>query len=145
MPSRLIETKEFEPKLFAVYPEVKTNVHIYFSKNLEKINDDSFRSYVLDEIFPKIIADANLLEATMEPLEMSTLMSSINLKSLGLATSYKYMRYLGYKFDITKKSYYNDGHERPERIEYRRRLIAEYFRNELLCYVWVQVTEQVAK
>jgi hypothetical protein len=100
MPSRSKETKEFEPKLFAVFPEAKTNINLCFFKNLEKINVDGFRSYVLDEIFPKILADANSsLDAIVAPLDMVALLSSINLKSLGLATSYKYLRYLGYKFD----------------------------------------------
>jgi hypothetical protein len=144
-PLKSIETKEFEPKLFSVYPECKVNINKYFSNNLENINVDTFRSYVLDVIFPSIIDEANSSASeTSEPLDMSTLLSSIDLKSLGLATSYKYLRHLGYRFDNTKKSYYNDGHERPEQIEYRRTFIKEYFQNELLCYVWVQVTDEIA-
>jgi hypothetical protein len=125
MPCRLIETKEYQPKLFAVYPEAKIDINIYFSKNLEKINVDGFRSYVLDVIFPKIIADANnnSTDNSAEPLEIADLLTSINLKSLGLATAYKYLRYLGYKFDDTKKSYYNDGPSDLNRLNTDVRLL----------------------
>jgi hypothetical protein len=61
-----------------------------------------------------------------------------------MVTAYKYLRYLGYRFDERKKSYYNDGHEKPEQIQYRKRFIAEYFENELSCYLWVQVNKATA-
>jgi hypothetical protein len=146
MPSQSKQTKEFQPKLFSVYPEAKMAVNLYFSKNLEKINVDGFRTFMLEEAIPKLIIDTNNNNTIIgsEPLEVGELLTSINLKSLGLATSYKYLRYLGYRFDRTKKSYYNDGHEKPEQLKYRKQFIAEYFRNELSCYVWVQLSEDAA-
>jgi hypothetical protein len=143
MPIRSKQTEEFEPKLFSVYPEAKMAVNLYFSKNLETVNVDEFRSFLLDVASPKIILDANS-NTLAEPLEIGELLTSINIKTLGLAIAYKYLRYLGYRFDQTKKSYYNDGHEKQEQVAYRRRFIVEYFESELSCYVWVQITEETA-
>jgi hypothetical protein len=92
MPIRSKQTKDFEPKLFSVYPEAKAAVNIFFSKNLENVNVDQFRSFLLDVALPKIALDANDNNALVEPLEIGELLTSINLKTLGLATAYKYLR-----------------------------------------------------
>jgi hypothetical protein len=144
LPDRSKQTKEVEPKLFSVYPEAKAAVNRYFSKNLESVNVDQFRSYLLDEVLPKIILDTNL-NTNEPPLDLAELLSSIGLRTLGLATAYKYLRHLGYIYSQSKKCYYNDGHEKPEQISYRRTFIVEYFASELLCYVWIQITEEAAK
>jgi hypothetical protein len=57
---------------------------------------------------------------------------------------YKYMKYLGYSYCSQKKSYYNDGHQRPEQVEYRKQFVQDYFDQELRSYVWVQLPESDA-
>jgi hypothetical protein len=78
MPIRSKQTKEFEPKLFSVYPEAKMAVNLYFSKNLETVNVDEFRSFLLDVALPKIILDANS-NTLAEPIEIGELLTSINI------------------------------------------------------------------
>jgi hypothetical protein len=138
-------TKEYQPKLFAVYPEARELINLYFSKDLETINVEAFRSHILDEVIPHLVqSNANRDGIGAEPLETIDFLAAINLKTIGLATAYKYLRYLGYKFDEAKKTYYNNGPEKPDQIEYRQRFIADYFDNELSCYLWVQIEKEAA-
>jgi hypothetical protein len=137
-------TKEYVPKLFVVYPEARALINKYFIHNLESVNVDEFRNHVLEKVFPQLLNEMPVVVDGVEPLSFQDLLSSINLKTLGLATAYKYLRFLGYKFDLTRKSYYNDGHEKPEQVEYRKRFISDYFKKELSCYLWIQITEETA-
>jgi hypothetical protein len=52
------------------------------------------------------------------------------------------MKYLGYTYDRVKKSFYVDGHERPDVVEEREKFCKTYLQElEPRCQRWVQLPE----
>jgi hypothetical protein len=57
------------------------------------------------------------------------------------STVVKWVHSLGFKGDSAKKSYYVDGHEKPEQQEHRAQFINQYLTKiEPRCHRWVQLT-----
>ena len=50
------------------------------------------------------------------------------------------MHFLGFKYEVRKKSYYVDGHERPDTVMYRKRFVKRYLQYERRTYRWIQVS-----
>ena len=46
---------------------------------------------------------------------------------------------LGFKYSTRRKTYYVDGHERPDNVEYRLEYIRRYLSNERRCFRWLQL------
>jgi hypothetical protein len=49
------------------------------------------------------------------------LVSQYRLKNLSISTVYRWMRVLGFKYEVRKKGFYIDGHEKPATLEYRKK------------------------
>lgn len=50
-----------------------------------------------------------------------------------------WMDILGFKYEPRRKTYYVDGHEKPETVRYRSEFVKRYLRNELKCFRWIQL------
>ena len=56
------------------------------------------------------------------------------------------MNSFGFKYSVAKKTYYVDGHEKPETVAYRKQYVTQYIQDELRYFRWIQLTsEEVAK
>ena len=56
------------------------------------------------------------------------------------------MESLGFQYYVCQKTYYIDGHEKPEVVAYRKKYVANYIDDEIRCFRWVQLSEdEVAK
>ena len=51
------------------------------------------------------------------------------------------MHLFGFKYSLSKKTYYVDGHEHPDTVAYRRKYVSQYLQDELRCFWWVQLSE----
>jgi hypothetical protein len=60
------------------------------------------------------------------------------------STCLRWMKKIGSKFEANKKSYYNDTHESPRNIEYRKKYIEHHERLSLRQPVWVYIAENQA-
>lgn len=49
------------------------------------------------------------------------------------------MEALGFQYYVRRKTYYVDGHERPDNVENRREYIRRYFAYERCCFRWIQL------
>ena len=49
------------------------------------------------------------------------------------------MHALGFEYCNRKKTYYVDGHERPDNVAYRKEYIKRYFKYERRCFRWIQL------
>lgn len=49
------------------------------------------------------------------------------------------MEALGFQYCVRWKTYYVDGHERPDNVENRREYIRRYFAYERCCFRWIQL------
>jgi hypothetical protein len=52
---------------------------------------------------------------------------------------YRWMRLLGFKYEVRKRCYYVDWHEKPETKVYRKKFAKRYFEDEKLMHRWIQI------
>jgi hypothetical protein len=77
--------------------------------------------------------------------EMCKVIKKYGLTKVCPATVYKWMKYLGFKYETRRKGYYVDGHEKPSTVEYRSKFVKWYLQNELHMHRWIQVTREEAR
>ena len=52
----------------------------------------------------------------------------------------------GFKYSAAKKTYYVDGHEKPETVAHRKLYVSQYVKNEVRCFRWIQLNiEEIEK
>jgi hypothetical protein len=64
---------------------------------------------------------------------------------ISISTVSRWLNVLGLKYELRRKGYYVDGHEKPVTIEYRKVFCEHYLPYEARMHRWVQVKEEVAK
>ena len=70
---------------------------------------------------------------------------TLDITSISYSTIWRWLLYLGYKYDTNNKSHYTDGHGRKDVVEDRnKRFLGQYYDYELLTYRWIQLTEEVS-
>ena len=60
---------------------------------------------------------------------------------LTMMTIYNWMEVLGFKYSSNKKTYYVDGHEKPETVAYRKKYVQQYIQSEIQCFRWIHLSE----
>jgi hypothetical protein len=117
-------------------------------ENKSNASLEMFQKCFFQNVIPAVVDQANkdlhddgvlLHQVTKEDV-----LKEINISSLCIKSVHKYISYLGYQFDEQKKCYYNDGHEKPEQIMYRKIFVQKYFELDICCYVWIQIDEDEA-
>jgi len=116
-------------------------------KNLEQLNSETARQYLLEEVIPhcRTICNQELEQHGFEPLAPAEFMKFIRLKTLDVSTAWRWLKQLGFTYSKNEKTYYTDGHEKAENVRYRLKFIKRYFEHELRCFRWVQLTEAQAE
>ena len=67
------------------------------------------------------------------------LFKEFNIRTLTIPTVWAWMKQLGFKYEVRKKSYYVDNHDSQENVLYRNKFIDRYFDYELRCYRWYSI------
>ena len=69
----------------------------------------------------------------------------LDLTNMSMSTVWRWLVYLGYKYDENKKYYYTDGHEREDVVKDRNeQFLIHYFIAERRAHRWVQLDYIVA-
>jgi hypothetical protein len=69
----------------------------------------------------------------------------LDLKRVSPNTAWRWLQWMGYKYDKNRRCYYTDGHEREDVVKDRnKRFLVEYFKLERRAHRWVQLTEEKA-
>ena len=66
------------------------------------------------------------------------------LKNITIPTTWRWMNYIGFKFDERRKTYFSDRHEDESNVKYREKFTQEYFTYEKQSYRWIQLEEATA-
>ena len=70
----------------------------------------------------------------------------LGLKNVSCSTVWWWMIHLGYEYDINKKSYHTDGHDRANVVEYRDKIFIElYYKYKLRSHRLIQIEDTKAK
>jgi len=62
-----------------------------------------------------------------------------------MQTIYRWMKALGFRYEMRRKGYYVDGHEKPSTVAYRWSFCERYLAYEMRMFRWVQITLEQAK
>ncbi len=115
-------------------------------KNLETLNSETARKYLLEVVIPFCKEQCNdefdLLGIPLFTTEQ--FMKFVNLKTLTVVTTWRWLRLLGFRYCENKKCYYTDGHERADNVRYRIQFIKKYFEYEFRTYRWLQLSDEDA-
>jgi hypothetical protein len=148
------------PRLLEAYPDAKEQIVSYGLGNLAMLTIESLHDFILSKVFPRLTktwmreqndmtAAAGRSSSASDSVAYSndavqnaipTFLHNHGLQSMGLSTTWRWMRLLGFNHDAKKKSFYVDGHERDDvvtnRTEFCKRYLTEY---EPYCKRWVQL------
>ena len=146
-PNTFVETeKEIQPKIFRIYPEARDELRRWANQNLELLNSDVAAEFIRSELVDKVY-DQYLYELASDEIQLSKeeFLRSLNLTTVDTKTAFRWLKNLGFCFDVQKKVYFNDRHENPENIANRKVFINKYFEYELYAHHWVQLPADNAK
>ena len=76
-----------------------------------------------------------------ETYTIEQLLNENRLTKLSIPTIFRWMKALGFKYEVQRKIYYVDGHEKPETKKYRKKMVREYLQNELRMFRWIHLPE----
>ena len=72
---------------------------------------------------------------------MNEVMRENQLRTFCMQTMTNWMHALDFKYDCRRKTYYVDGHEDPDVVQYRKEYVTKYMKDELCCFRWIQLKE----
>ena len=118
--------KKPAPPLLAAFPELKEEITSFCVKNLAVLSLDKVKDLIANKLIPKVYKEARAHSDDEDNLTMERFLAKYRLTTVSFNTAWRWMRYLGFNHDTRKKSFYVDGHERADVIDYRTK-IAETF------------------
>jgi hypothetical protein len=115
-------------------------------KNLETLNSETARKYLLEVVIPFCHEQCNdeLTLLGNPPFNLEQFMKFVNLKMLTAVTTWRWLWLLGFSYCENKKCYYTDIHERADNVRYRIQFIKKYFEYEYHTYRWLQLSDEDA-
>ena len=140
---------------FRIAPTAKRNLPIFFEKDPEaSLQFCEYADTHLDRLSVNIMYEFCHLTLIPERLKLyndardddqpelskGEYLASFGLKKLTTETLREWMNQLGYKYSVRKKGYYNDKHEEPSNILYRKHFIERYKEYEFRSHRWIQLT-----
>jgi len=132
--------KEVQPKLFRIFPEARDELRRWANQNLELLNSDFAAEFIRNDLINKFHEQyLNELEGNEVGLSKQDFVCSLNVKTIDTKTAYRWLKGLGFSYDVQKKVYFNDRHESPENVADRKEFIKKYFDYEMYAHRWVQV------
>ena len=127
------------PILFELFPEAKHIIQKFCNENLADLTVMRTHEYVCDVVIDKLQHYCS--EDVDEPTLGSHYLASLNHTST--PSVWRWLHFLGYRYQPTKKTYYVDGHERVEQQQSRINLAKQYIQEwELSTHRYIQFTEQ---
>jgi len=123
--------KEVQPKLFCLFPEAREELRRWANQNLEKLNSNTTASFIHTTLVDKVYAQyVNELESGENPILKQEFVRSLNLSTVDTKTGFRWLKNLGFSFDVQKKVYFNDHHENPNNVADQKEFISKYFEYE---------------
>jgi hypothetical protein len=140
------------PRLFEKFPEAKDSIVEFAVKNLTTLTLESLHEFTITKLMPALFEIWKEEESELakwkddsEFLTMEQFLETHGLSTVGLTTVWRWMHDLGFSYDMRKKSFYVDGHERSDVVAYRHSFCTDYLTvYEPRCLRWVQLPKDKA-
>jgi hypothetical protein len=134
----VIGTKTSLPPLLDRNPELKQNIIEYAKQNLNDLSAEIIYSYLQEVALPELLKERRA-ELVNPRYTMTQLLKENQLTKLSMTTVFRWMGRLGFRYETRRKTYYVDGHEKPETKKYRKTMVREYLKSELRMHRWIQL------
>ena len=122
--------------------DVVIKINQYSKENIHRLSAQLILEYLHDTIIPEMIKERDNHDNKSQEEMTRELLQEYGLSSLTVGTVCRWMNRLGFKYDVRKKSYYVDGHERPGTIKYRKDFVKRYLSYERRAHRWIQITKE---
>jgi hypothetical protein len=135
------------PRLFEKFPEAKDSIVTFAVEQIATLTLESVHEFTVTKLIPKLFtiwkeeeSKMSLWQTDAEFLTEELFLENHGLKTVGLTTVWRWMKNLGFSYDMRKKSFYVDGHERSDVVEDRNSFCTDYLTvYEPRCLRWVQL------
>ncbi len=130
--------------------DVTATIKQYCKEHLGELSVEFVFDYLHHTILPNLVKD--IYGSSKEELgdkkyqeALRQVLKPYRLTCISISTVSRWINVLGFKYELRKKGYYVDGHEKPATIEYRKAFCERYLAHEARMHRWAQVKEEVAK
>ena len=146
-PNVKIELKrEYSPLFLELYPEAKDKIREWGSNNLQGLTAEKLANYVRTELVVEIhqqhVSESNAQNPPLTAMTIEEFKRSVKIREFCVATAWKYMKFLLFKWDERRKTYYSDKHESEENVRAREEFTKKYMEYEKKSHVWIQLTKE---
>ena len=119
------EQKKHHSPLLDANRYFKDELLQFAKNNLSTLRIELIHNHVQEVMLPDLLQKRKE-ETGNNMLTMEQMLGEYGLKKLTIMTMYRWMRSLGFQYSIKTKTYYVDGHERPDVVKYRIEFIKRY-------------------
>ena len=113
------------PPLLDANRQFKDDLLQFAKTNLSTLRVELMHNHVHEVMLPDLLQKRKQ-ETGNHMLTLEQVLGEYGLKKLTMATLYRWMHSLGFNYSIKTKTYYVDGHERPDVVKYRIEFIKRY-------------------
>jgi hypothetical protein len=110
----------------------------YATSNLNDLSAKLLLAYLRDMALPALLEDFRE-ELDFPEYTMFELPQEHRLTKLSVPTIYRWMRLLGFKYEMRQRCYYVNGHEKPDTKAYRKKFVRRSFGYDKLMHRWIQI------
>jgi hypothetical protein len=136
--------KKAVPLIFELVPKFKADCLEYIYRNFDNFVVDMLKDKIIAKLLPKHVAEiGGRVSSGQLPqgCEEQTLFQRYTEVPLSHKVVLSWVKSIGFYRDSVKKSYYSDGHKKPEQKNHRSRHTHQYLaKMEPLCQRWISVT-----
>ena len=127
--------------------DISIKIQQYARENLQQLSVELIMEYMHETILPQMICQLTGAVPGDEQYDndKKELLGQYGLKLLSISTVYRWMKALGFKYEVRKKGFYVDGHEKAATLEYRKKFINRYMCCERRAHRWIQLTLNESK
>ena len=136
--------KKIVPPIFELVPKFKADCLEFIYQNFDNFVVDMLRDEIVVNLLPKHVAgveDEIAKGLLLQGCEEQTLLQRYTNDPPSYRVVLSWVKSIGFYRDSVKKSYYSDGHEKPEQKKHRSYHTSLYLSEiEPLCQRWVSVS-----
>ena len=125
------------PAIFQLNTDLKEKFISHARANIYGLTAEVMYDYLHNTLISELIEEEKA--ETGEIISKEKLLKQYSLTKLSMDTIYSWMGSFGFKYSPSRKTYYVDGHEKPETVAYRKTYVTKYLQDEIRCFRWVQL------
>ena len=118
------------PPILHNNPDFFKEVLGFAKENLAELSGKAFYNYIYNVALPKLLRTRRK-ELRRSSFSMAELLQENHLSKLYIQTVYNWLHIIGFKYEVRKKTYYVDGHEKADVVRYRTNFCKRYLNHEI--------------